>query len=420
MRNLGLLFGLIILSLAGFVFWSGTPDRYITESNATLASGKVAKAIEILNEGYNRFPDNEKICFLLAKSFLLSGEVEDSNKIVQEKKLYNSLSNKEEFQNFLVDLSEANNRQQNVKEASFFAKKYISIIPQDEASKRIVQNYIKIGQVLPDESIKLWEVAFNIASALKDNELKESIKALLLPKYLQLAKDFQADNKTDMAFETLDKAKILGKSADINLQEALMYKSLGKIELASKKFEEVLQIDGENEEYKLAYAETLEEASQKEQDKEKKKEYAERIKLLLGDSSTDAKKASLLSKIINANAQFKILDGKIQVTKVGDFLYPDLSFKIKQLSDTQIKSYRVIFFEGNSQIDIYESPIREDELDQLVEVTSRNPIEEGKEASVRIYVNKEFVSELKTGKSTSPVSEAQNEVKETDEKAEEE
>lgn len=416
MRNLGLLFGLIILSLAGFVFWSGTPDRYITEASANLTSGKVAKAIEILNEGYNRYPDNEKICFLLAKSFLLSGEVEETNKIVLEKKLYNALSNKEEFQNFLVDLAEANHRQQNTKEATLFAKKYISIIPQDEASKRIVQNYIKIGQVLPDESIKLWENAFNIASALKDNELKESLKALLLPKYLQQAKDLQLENKIESAFEILDKAKVLGKNADINLQEALLYKSLGKMELASKKFEEALQLDGENEEYKLAYAETLEEASQKEQDKEKKKEYSERIKLLLGDSTTDVKKASLLSKIINANAQFKILDGKIQITKVGDFLYPDLSFKIKQLSDTVVKSYRVIFFEGNSQIDIYESPISEEELEQLIEITSRNPIEEGKEASVRIYVNKEFVSELKTGKSSDPIDEPQNKIKKVEQK----
>lgn len=420
MRNLGLLFGLIILSLAGFVFWSGTPDRYITEASATLTSGKVAKSIEILNEAYNRFPDNEKICFLLAKSLLLSGEVEDANKIVIEKKLHNSLSNKEEFQNFLVDLAEANHRQQNLKEATLFAKKYISIIPQDEASKRIVQNYIKVGQILSDESIKIWENAFNIASALKDNELKESIKALLLPKYLQQAKDFQTENKIELAFEVLDKAKILGKNADINLQEALMYRSLGKMELANKKFEEALQLDGENEEYKLAYAESLEEASQKEQDKEKKKEYSERIKLLLGDGSTDVKKASLLSKIINANAQFKILDGKIHITKVGDFLYPDLSFKIKQLSDTVVKSYRVIFFEGNSQIDIYESPISEEELEQLIEVTSRNAIEEGKEASVRIYVNKEFVSELKTGMSNDPAGETQNEVKKVEKKDEEE
>lgn len=420
MRNLGLLFGLIVISLGGFVFWSGTPDRYIAEANANLTSGKVAKSIEILNEGYNRFPDNEKICFLLAKSFLLSGEVEDASKIVLEKKLYNSLSNKEEFQDFLVDLAEANNHQGNLKESTLFAKKYITIIPQNEASKRIVQNYIKIGQVLPEDSVKLWENAFNIASALKDKELKESVKALLLPKYLQQVKDLQVQNMTDQAFEVLDRAKVLGKNADVNLQEALLYKSLGKMELAGKKFEEALQLDSENEEYKLAYAEALEEASEKEQDKEKKKEYSERIKLLIGDGTTDPKKASLLNKIINANAKFKILDGKIQVTKVGDYSYPDLSFKIKQLSDTQAKSYRIIFFEGISQIDIYESPISEDELEQSIEITSRNPISEDKEASVRIYVNKEFVSELKAGKPGVFATESPAEVKKSKDPDEEE
>jgi len=397
MKNLGILFGFILILFSGFVFWTGTPYRYLMEGSTDLTSGKVAKAIETLNDGLNHYPDNDEIAFLLAKACLSSGEYEDANKVVKDKQLFVSLKGNKEFQDFLVDLAEANQRAGDLKLASFFAKKYLSIQP-DESSKRLVKNQIKIGQILTDETeaVKIWEGAFNVAAALKENELKESLRGLLMPKYLQLVKDLRAEKKNEDALDVLERAEVLGKNAEVTFQEALIYRDLEKIEIASKKFEEAIQIEDENDEYKIAYAEALEQAASKSDDKEKKKEYAERAKLLIGDGSTDQRKSSLLSKIINLNAKFKVQDGAIKVSRVGDFLYPTISFKIDQVSDIEIRSYRVIFFEGSSQIDIYESSITQEELNQLIEVTSRNPISENKEVSARLFLNKEFIAEFKT------------------------
>ncbi len=402
MKNLGLFLGLIILIVGGFVFWSGTPSRYITEGSTDLSSGKVAKAIETLNEGLNRYPDDEQIIFLLAKAYLLTGEVEDVNKVITEKKLYNILSGKEDFQDFLVDLAEANHRSGNVKSAIFFANKYISLQPKDEASKRVVKNLIRVGQILPEESVKIWENAFNIASALHDSESKESLKALLLPKYLQIAKDFHLEGKYDEAIDILDRAKVVGKSAEVCFQEALVYKDLKKFELSAKKFEEAISLQEDNEDYKIAYAEAIEEALKNTDDKEKKQEYSERIKLLIGSDSTNPKGLTLLNKIINLNAKFKLGDSKIVVSMVGEFYYPTVSFKINQVSDIPLRNYRIIFFEGNGQNDIYETAASGDELNQPIEVTSKNPVTKDSDVSARIFLNKEYLTEIKTPQKFTP------------------
>ena len=103
--------------------------------------------------------------------------------------------------------------------------------------------------MFPEKSVKLWERAYNIASALKHSELKENVKALLMPKYLQIAQDLKLMKNFEEALSTVQKAKILGRNSEVNYQEALIYSELGKIDLSQKSFEEALQIEPDNDNY---------------------------------------------------------------------------------------------------------------------------------------------------------------------------
>ena len=395
MRKIVFICGFLLL-ITGILtsFWLNTPSKYIFESNAQLSSSKAAKAIKTLEEGSKRYPDNCKITFSLAKAYLSLGETEQANNIILSKKNVWLLKNNKEFQNFLVDLSEANHRINNIKLSRYFGKQYLDNHNPREISRRIIKNYISVGQVLPESSTEIWEKAYNISHALKERELKESLKALLLPKYIELVEDLRLKDKHEDALRVLNKAKILGKNAQLDLQEAIIFADLGKIDLAEQKFEEALQLDPANDNFKIAYANALKKEALKTKDPLKKDAYFEKIKLLLVSGADDPRKSTLLNKIINLNAKYKVINDNLKITNVGDYLYPSLAFKIKPVSDAILKKYRIVFLDENKkQLDLYEAPITESEINQIIEVTSRNPVNNASLVNAKLFVNDEFVKE---------------------------
>ncbi|MBI3590737.1 MAG: tetratricopeptide repeat protein [Candidatus Melainabacteria bacterium] len=394
MKKDALIFGFLLFVLGGSVFLLNTPSRYLLESNAYLTNGKVARAVTLLESGLKKYPDNSKIVYSLAKAYLLLGETEQANKTMLTKYKTEKFKTSKTLQDFFVELSEANHRLGNNKYARLFGEKYLSNENPNEVSKRVVKNYICIGQVFPERSVELWERAYNVASALKNSELKESVKALLMPKYLQLAQDLKSIKSFDEALNILQKAKILGKNAEVNYQEALIYSELGKINLSQKNFEEALQIEPDNDNYKIAYANALKNAAIKTHEQDKRTEYLSKIKLLLVDGQEDPRKASILNKIMYLNAKYKITNDNFKLTMVGDFFYPSIVFKIKPVSDISLKKYKVIFFDGSkSELDTYEAPVTEGDLEQTIEVTCRNPVDTGNLINAKIFLNDEFVKE---------------------------
>lgn len=385
---------LLILVGCLTAFWTSTPSKYIFESNAKLSAGKAAKAIKILEEGLKKYPNDHKITFSLAKAYLSLGETEQANNIILSKKSVWLLKDDKEFQNFLVDLSEANQRTNNTKHARYFGEKYLNHHNSAELSKRIIKNYILIGQVLPERSVEIWEKAYNISYALKQKELKESLKALLLPKYIEIVEGLKYDKKYDDALKVLSKAKVIGKNAEISYQEAVVYSHQGKIDLAEQKFEEALQLSPDNDNYKISYAHVLKDEALKTKDQTKKTAYFEKIKLLLASGSDDPRKINLLNKIINLNAKYKIINDDLKITTVGDFAYPLLTFKIKPVSDTLLKKYKIVFFDENKiQVDLYEAPITKNEINQVIQVTCKSPVNNATLVNAKLFVNDEFVKE---------------------------
>lgn len=394
MKKAVLILGILLLSTGGLFFWLKTPYRYLFQSNADLTSGKVARAVEVLQEGLKEYPDNFKINFNLAKGYLSLGEIEQANNIALKKKLINSLKENKNFQDFLVDLAESNKRLGNYKEAMVFVKQYLEYQDPNEVSKRIVRNYIRVGQLLPEKSLEFWEKAYNIANHLKETELKQSIKALLLPQYLTAVENLKINKKYDEALDILNSAEIFGKNAEVKYLKAIIYSELGKMDLACGQFEEALQIEPNNEDYRISYVNVLEKAALKTKDQKKRTEYSEKVKLLLASIEDNPKKASLLNKIINLNAKFKITNSDLTITKVGDYLYPSLVFKIKPVSDELLKKYRIVFLDQEQrQIDIYEAPFVDSDTDQLIEVTSRSPINGANLIGAKLFINDEFVKE---------------------------
>lgn len=396
MKKITLIFGFLLIVLGGLVLAFNTPSRYLLESNADLNSGKAARAIEVLESGLRKFPNDYKIIFALARAYLVLGETEPVNKIMFTYKTPKEFKESKIFQDFLIDLSEANYRYGNKKHAALFAKKYLEYQNKNEVSKRVVKNYISIGQILPDKSVELWEKAYNIAHAHRQSELMETIKALLMPKYFQIAEAFKVDKKYEDSLNTLEKGRILGKNAELNYQEALIYSELGKIDLSCREFEEALQVDPENDNYKIAYANLLKDAALKTKDESKKTQYFEKIKLLLADGEDDPRKATILNKVMNLNAKYKIVNDDLKLITVEDFVYPSLKFKIKPISDTVLKKYKVVFSdESKNQLDVYEAPVTDNDIEQVIEVTSKTPIASGNLITAKIFLNDEFVKEYK-------------------------
>ena len=394
MKKIILILGFLLL-IAGLLLWRlNTPYRYLVESKAQMTSGKVAKAIETLEEAQKKYPNDCKINFALAKAYLSSGDIEQANKLVLRKGTLQVLKQYKDFQNFLVDLSEANQHLGNESNARFFSKQYLSYHDTGEVSKKRVRNYICIGQILQDNSVELWEKAYNIANALKEQELKESLKALLLPRYFQAVEDLRQEKKYNEALEILNNAKAIGVNAEVNYLEALTYNDLGKIDLAQRQFEEAIQLEPGNDDYKVSYANALKKAAFSTNDAAKKTEYFEKIKLLLGNNKDNPRIVSILNKIISLNAKYKITNADLQLTMIGDYSYPSLRFKIKPVSDVSLKKYKIVFLDENKNpLDIYEAPVTEEEIDQLLEVTSRNPINDTDLVNAKLFVNGEFVKE---------------------------
>lgn len=383
------------LMLGLFIIWLFLPSRYLLTSSAELSSGRVANAVNILEKGYEKYPDNTDICFNLAKAYLQVGEVELANEIVFSKKSQFRLMKKSAYYDFLVNLAESNYQLGNQKTAKLFAMKYLEYEQNKKPSKWIAKNLISLGKILPEMSIELWEKAFNISYALKDSELKESIKALLLPKYFQHAEDLKLQKKYLEALSALKKSEIVGKNAEIDFREAVIYHELMETDLTQEKFEEAIQLDPNNDNYKISYSVALKDIALATKDKAIKNEYFEKIKLLLSSVEDSPRKISLLNKIINLNAKYKITNVKLKVTKLGDFFYPSLVFKIDPISDTILQKYKIVFSDvGQNTIDEYESPITNEDIKQEIEVICRNPVDSGNLVSAKVFVNDEFIKEF--------------------------
>ncbi len=397
MRKTVFIFGLILIITGVMLFWLTTPYKYVLEGTALLESGKVAKAVKIVEEGVKKYPTNSKLNFLLARGYLHLGETEQANKTLLLKDTINTLKSSKELQNFLVDISRANHRVGNVKLSRSFAYKYLENHNEDEISKKIVENYISIGEVLPEKSVLLWEKAYNIAYALRETELKESLKALLLPRYFEIVNGLKAKKDFDEAINILNKAKLIGKNAETNFQEALLYADIGKLDQAQNQFEEAIQLDPENENYKIAYANLLKDEALMTKEQVKKEEYLGKIELLLNDLKDNVRKASVLNKIMNLNAKYKILNANLKMAKIGEYVYPTLVFRIKPVSDIKLKKYKIIFLDkNNTWLDVYESQITDDDIDKLIEVTSKNPASENNVISAKLFLNDELVKEYTT------------------------
>ena len=393
MKKFSLLFGALLV-VVGLIFsFIDTPFKYLFQANANLRGGKVARAVKLLEEGYKRYPHNYKITFALAKAYHLAGETELANKTIFSQKTIDTLKCDKDFRDFLVDLSDANHNFGNEQFAKFFAIQYLACQKNPEPSQKTVKNLLRVGQRIPERSIELWEKGFNIAHAINETELKENFKALLLPKYFQIAEDFKEQKRYKDALETLDRVMALGKCAEVNFEQAKLYIELGKIDQAQKFFEDAIQLEPENDDYKIAYATALKNIALKTNDKAKRNEHFEKIKLLLSGDDNLAK-ASLLKKIINLNAKYKIIDSSLTLKHIGDYLYPSLVFKIEPVSDIEIKTYKVIFLnKDKKELDAYEAPLTHDELNQVIEVTCKNPVESDNLVIAKIFVNNEFVKE---------------------------
>ncbi len=393
MKKFALLFGLLLVVIGLGLSFIDTPFKYLFQANANLTSGKVAKAVKLLEEGYRKYPDNYKITFALAKAYHLAGETELANETIFSKKTIDALKCENNFRDFLVDLADSNHNNGNERFAKYFATQYLACQESSEPSEKTVKNLLRVGQILPEKSVKLWKLGFNIASAIKEPELKESLKALLLSKYFEMVGSLKDKKKYKEALEVLSRAKSLGKCAEVNFEQAKLYIELGKINQAQKLFEDALQLEPENDTYKISYANALKNVALHTNNKVKRNEYFEKIKLLLAGDD-DPVKASLLKKIINLNAKYKINESTLKLKFIGDYLYPSLTFKIDPVSDTEIKKYKVIFLNAErKELDEYEAPLTNVELNQAIEVTCRNPVENDNLINARLFVNDEFVKE---------------------------
>jgi|SRR3989338_2593010 len=385
----------LLLALSGILFyWFSTPNRYLLESNAHLSSGKIAKAVRVLEKGVEVHPKNHKINFALAKSYFLLGEIELANKAILSKDTIPLLKDNKLLQDFLVDLAIANLNVGNKSLTRFFAQKYMVSQNKEEVSKRAAKNYVSIGRILPEYSLVLWEKAYNIAYELKDTELKEGIKALLLPEYFHIAESLSNEKKYIEALDILKKARTIGRNAELNFQEGIVYGKLDKIGLAQRHFEEAISLDPDNVNYKLTYANVLKDAAIASKNQNNKTEYLEKVKLLLSSIEDNPKKTTLLNKILYLNKKYKISDANLMLAMIGDYSYPSLAFKIKPVSDTVLEKYKIIFLEKDKKwVDVYEADINNSDLDQIIEVTSRNPVNDTAYINAKLYLNNEFVSE---------------------------
>lgn len=394
MKKPFLIFGFFTLVVSLILWFLTTPYKYILQSHTDLTSGKVARAVSTLEKAHKKYPNNNLINFNLAKSYLYLGETEQATNLIKEKNIVKELIKNKNFQDFLVELSEANHKSGNEEIAKRFSEAYLNNADQKEVSKRKIKHLILIGQILDNRSTEIWEKAYNLASAIKSTELKESIRALLLPKYFQEVDELKTKKRFNEALLVLKKADVVGINAEVNYLKATVYSQSGKSDLAQEYFEEAIEQKPDNDDYKISYANTLKRMALATRDQSKRTAYAEKIKLLLGDGKGDPRKISILKRVVNLNAKYKITNANLKITMVGDFLYPSLEFQIKPISNAALKKMRIIFLDENKkQLDYYESTVTEDELDKIIEVTSRIPLTTSNFAVAKVFFNDEFVKE---------------------------
>ena len=270
-------------------FWLNSPYKYLVNGNTLIKSGKVAKAVTILEEGANKFPNNEKLFFSLARAYLLTGDIDKANEIFLKRKIFadNNKKNNIKVKTFIADLAEANWQSGNSGIARFLGEKYLECYDPLDSSIYTVKNSIKISQVIPEKSIELLESSYKIAKSLKNIELKNNVKALILPRYFQEVEKLKKEKKYDEALNVLKSADVLGKNPEVSYQKAIICVLQGKSELSHKNFEDALQLEPQNQKYKISYAEALSNAANKTQDSERKSEYTEKVKLLLAGNGSD-------------------------------------------------------------------------------------------------------------------------------------
>ena len=386
-------FAFLIILIVCILCWFNSPFRFIFYGNTNLGSSKAGKAVSVLEEGLKNYPGNPRIIFSLAKAYLSLGEAEQANKIL-DKNTLSFFRGDKNFQDFLLDLSEANYRSRNMPFTKYFARKYLEYQNKNETSKRVIKNYLRLGQLLPEKSVEIWEEGYNIAHALKEKELKEDLKALLLPKYIQKVEELRLKKHYNDALEVLNKSMVFGKNAEVNYQEAVTLAESGKPNLAFIKFEDALQLDPGNDNYRITYANVLKKSASGTKDPSKKKATLEKIRLLLVSGEDNSRKTNLLNKIINSHMKFKITNGNLKITEVGDYTYPSLEFRVNPVSDIRLKKYKIVFLDENKkELDIYEAPFSENDSNQLIEVTCRNPVKSSNAVNARLFLNDELVTE---------------------------
>lgn len=385
---------IIFTLLLIFLFWFNTPFRYITFGEAEIKRDKIANAVRIFEQGVEKFPTNTMLIYCLAKSYLKLEEIEKANELVLDDRFYETFATNRLYKDFLIDLAEANKKFGNEDLAIMLAEEYLKNEDESLVSPRIINNYIRISQILDKKSLDLLEKSYNLAETTGAKNLKKRIITLLIPKYFELAEEYNLSESYESALTILNKIEFLNDSPRGHFEKGKIYFKLNKTNLAQTEFESAIDKDPTNDDYKIGYAQALEEAAKNTDDELKKKEFREKITLLLADDTNNSKKSDVLKKLMNFNSKFKISNVAVFLKEVGEGFYPTIEFQITELPDYTLEEYKVVFLNDNKEtIDTYVSKITKDKLNQPIAVTSKNPIENDSLIYAKLYINNEFVKE---------------------------
>lgn len=391
-KKLIILATLITLCFLLFL-WINSPERYLLQGKADLKRDKVAKAVKNFKEGLNKFPDNTQLGYYLTKSYLLLDEVEKANEVFFEKRLNETLKEKKELDDLIIALSEKNKKIGDKELSEDLAKEYLKNENQEEISRRIVHNHIRVGLLLPERSLELWEKGYKISNLKNYEDDKKVLTSLLLPAYLKKSEYYFESANYDEALSLLNQAENIGKNGRINFTKAKIYNKLGHFNLAQEQYDQALELDPNNDNYKIEYSKALKNESEKTRDHLKKEEYLEKIKLLLANSDDDPRKMSILSKIINSKSKFKVSDVQFSARAIEEYFYPEFKFKITPIA-SEVKKYKVVFLdETKNEIDLYEKEFSSEELNQIVEVIGKSPVASDKLIYARLFIDNELVKE---------------------------
>jgi len=399
MKRIILLIGLILLLIGSSMLWINSPYRYILESKAKLKSGKTASAIELLTEGLSRYQNNTELNLHLARAYLQLGKIEDANNLVEEKNVLVGVSLNNELLTFILELAIANQQNNNNLFAKDLANFYLKLIENKPVSLQIAKELIKLSSILQDKSEVILETALDIAGRYENNEAISEIKIALLPKYLTRAEDLLAKKQFDKALEILNTSEKLGKDSQVSLLKAKIFIQQGDINKSQTEFEDAIELNPNDTQIKIAYAEVLNNFSNKTTDKTKKVEYLEKASLLLNNTDTDILKSTIKRNLEILNTKFKITDGDLSIKTQGEFSFPILTFKIIPLQEINLKTYKVIFETiGKKQIDVIESIITKSDLNNIIEVQCTVPVSNDKLVYAKLLIDGKQVQEFISNK----------------------